>query len=186
MDAQTPGLAEKLLDAQVEFVLAELTGDRLAEVIARDVDDVLGIAATSRIADIVDVEQVKETGRKIVDQIGGSPLIEDMLGPLSDAMYNLVASEDHRLGDVVDRDSVAALIAKILSMQRAAGPCSRTADRESTRRHHRVPLRQQDRRGLPAAEPGSRREGARRLVAAVVRHQRRLESAQFNSRSDPR
>ena len=40
-----PNLADQLLDAQVQFVLGELTGDKLAANIERDVADVLAVAA---------------------------------------------------------------------------------------------------------------------------------------------
>lgn len=116
MSADAKDLADRLLDAQVEFVLAELTGARFAEVLARDVDDALAVARTLIVADIVDAAQVKVTGRKLVDLIGGSPIVEDMVGALSDAIYDLPASEDDALGEVLDRDRVAALIAKVLSM----------------------------------------------------------------------
>lgn len=110
-------LADQLLDAQVEFVLAELTGERFAEVVARDVDDVLQIAGTLIVKDIVDADAVKETARRLVDQIGGSAIVEDLVGALSDAIYDLTASENYTLGEVVERDPVAELITKLLSMQ---------------------------------------------------------------------
>lgn len=116
MTAVAKKLADQLLDAQVEFVLAELSGDRFAEVVARDVDDVLSVAGTLIVSDIVDAEQVKKTGRRLVDQIGGSQLVEDLVAALSGAIYDLSASDDYHLGDVVERDPVAALIAKVLSM----------------------------------------------------------------------
>lgn len=114
--APSAGLADRLLEAQVEFVIGELSGDRLAENIARDVDDVLEVAAMLQVGEIVDAEQVKATLRKLVVQVGGSPIVEDFVGALSDAIYDLPASDDFHLGEVLDRDSVSALIAKVLSM----------------------------------------------------------------------
>ena len=110
-------LAQRLLDAQVEFVLAELTGERFAQVVARDVDELLGVAATLRVGEVVDADAVKAAGRLLLDRAGASPVVEDMAGALSDAMYDLAASDEYRLGAVVDRDAVAALVAKALSMR---------------------------------------------------------------------
>ncbi len=110
-------LADRLLDAQIEFVLGELSGARLVEHIACDVDDVLAVAATLIVAEIVDVEQVKVTLRKLLALIAGSPLVADLVAPLSDAIYDLTASDDFRLGEVIDRDSVSALVTKLLSLR---------------------------------------------------------------------
>src|SRR6185437_13225909 len=104
--AQRKTLADKLLDAQVDFILDELSGTRFAEVVARDVDDVLAVAETLKVGDIVDVDAVKATGRKLVDQIGASLLIADMVAGLSDAIYDLDASGEYNLGEVVDREPV--------------------------------------------------------------------------------
>lgn len=116
MGAQPNDLAEKLLDAQVEFVLAELSGERFAEAVTREVDDVLALAATVVVADVLEADQVKRSARRLVDLIGGSAFVEDIVAALSDAIYDHSGSEDYHLGDVVDRDPVAALVAKLLSM----------------------------------------------------------------------
>lgn len=50
---QARQIADRLLDAQVEFLLAEVTGDRFAEVIARDVAAVLAVGETIRFGDVV-------------------------------------------------------------------------------------------------------------------------------------
>ena len=113
-DAQQ--LADRLLDAQVEFVLAELSGKRLAQLIARDVDDVLALAAELTVADLVDSSQVKALGRRVLERAGDITLPDELVLLLADAIYDLPASDEHNLGDVVERDPVAALITKVLSM----------------------------------------------------------------------
>lgn len=111
-------LAHRLLDAQVEFVVGQLTGERLAANIARDVDDVLTAAKTVTVADVVDADAVKAVGRKLLDQVGGSAVVHDLALALSDAIYDLSASEKYDLGDVVDREPVEALIAKVIGMEK--------------------------------------------------------------------
>ncbi len=110
-------VAQRLLEAQVEFVLGELTGKRLAQVIARDVEDVLAIAAQLTVADVLDPDTVKAVLRRLVERVGGSTLLEELTTALSDAIYDLSASENYNLGEVVDRDPVEALVVKFLSMQ---------------------------------------------------------------------
>ena len=75
------------------------------------------IAANLVVADVVDAEQVKITLRKLVAQVAGSPLIADLVDPIADAIYDLTAGDDIRLGEVIDRDSVSALVTKLLGMR---------------------------------------------------------------------
>jgi hypothetical protein len=116
MSHDVKDVARRLLDAQVEFVSAELTGKRLAHVIARDVDDLLGLAGKLTLADVVDAEQLKGAARRLVERIGASPLLDDVVLALADAVYDLSAGDEYTLGDVVERDPVEALVAKVLSM----------------------------------------------------------------------
>ena len=118
--AQPREIAERLLDAQVDFLLAEVTGDRFTEVIARDVEAVIGVADTIVFRDVVGIEEARQTVRTIVDRIGGSPVIADSVGVFADAIYDNVArNEDYTLGDVVDREPVEALLEKIFGMHQA-------------------------------------------------------------------
>ncbi|MBD0322983.1 MAG: hypothetical protein ICV72_06285 [Aldersonia sp.] len=109
-------LAERLLDAQVQFVVAELTGDRLLHVIERDVHDVFSVAENLRVAEVLDREQVTQTVLTAIDLGGGSELLEDVVQAFAAAVYDHTANDDYRLGDVVERDPLAALFEKLLSM----------------------------------------------------------------------
>ncbi|MGW4772870.1 hypothetical protein ACWEO2_33145 [Nocardia sp. NPDC004278] len=113
-------IAERLLDAQVEFLLAEVSGDRFTEVVARDVESVIGVADTLIFRDVVEIDQAKETVRTVIDLIGGSPVIADMVGVFADSIYdNFAANNDYTLGQVVEREPVEALLEKIFGMHQA-------------------------------------------------------------------
>lgn len=113
-------IAERLLDAQVEFLLAEVTGERFAEVIARDVDAVLGVADTLVFRDVVQLDQAKQTVATVLDRIGGAPVIADMVGVFADSIYdNIAGNNEQTLGQVVDREPVEALLEKIFGMHQA-------------------------------------------------------------------
>jgi len=113
----TDDVADRLLAAQVDWVLEELSGDRLGALIARDVDDALALADELRVDSVLDADQVKATLRRLVELAGSGPLLEDLVGAFSDALYDLGAGEQHRLGEVVAREQVEALIEKALSMR---------------------------------------------------------------------
>ena len=113
----TEDVAGRLLAAQVEWVVGELSGERLAALIERDVDDLLALADDLRVDAVLDPDDAKATLRRLVELAGSGPLLEDLVDAFAEALYDLGASEEHRLGDVVPREQVEALIAKVLSMQ---------------------------------------------------------------------
>lgn len=111
------GLAERLLDAQVAFVLAELEGERLEATIARDVPDLLALADALVVAEALSADHVKATAHRYVAMVGDSPLIELMASEVADAIYKLAAADDNELGEVIDREHAEALIRKALAMR---------------------------------------------------------------------
>ena len=60
--------AGRLLDAQVEFVLAELTGERLHEVIERDAKVVLAALDRVVVADAVSRDDAKAVAHRYVSR----------------------------------------------------------------------------------------------------------------------
>ncbi|MFH5210321.1 hypothetical protein ACHIPZ_19230 [Antrihabitans sp. NCIMB 15449] len=108
----------KLLDALVEFILAEVT-DRFDDVVVREIDLVLAGADSIRLGDVVDPADVKVTARIGVDQVGGSAVVSQLVVPFADVFYNLDAASEHNLGDVIDRDQVQALINAVLGLTTA-------------------------------------------------------------------
>ncbi|WP_040834644.1 hypothetical protein [Nocardia brevicatena] len=112
-------IAERLLDTQVKYLLSEVSGDRFAEVVARDVAAVLGVADTIGFGEVVRVDQARETVATVVDRIGGSSVIADVVGVFADAIYDhTAANDDYTLGEVVEREPVEALLEKIFGMHR--------------------------------------------------------------------
>ncbi len=108
-------VADQLLDAQVAYLLAELDDDRVVDTLTGTVDDILAVAATMRLADVADVETVKDIARRVVSAVASSPNLEALVGALADAIY---ANEgEYALGDTVAREPVEALVAHLLAMR---------------------------------------------------------------------
>lgn len=118
MAAADPTRADRLLDLQVEWVVGELTGPGFAEAVARDVDDLLRIAGTVTVADVVDRDALKASARRLAALLADSALVADTVVATAETVYELPASAGHRLGDVVDRASVEALVGAVLGMNR--------------------------------------------------------------------
>ncbi|MBJ8346709.1 hypothetical protein [Antrihabitans sp. YC2-6] len=108
--------AERLLDAAVDYVVGEFSGTRLTEVVSREVADVLKMADRLVIAEVVDAAEVKESIRIAIDVVGESPVFKEVAGGFADGIYDLSANESYQLGDLVDREHVAASIEKVLLM----------------------------------------------------------------------
>ncbi|MFI6869804.1 hypothetical protein [Nocardia sp. NPDC050406] len=113
-------IAERLLDAQVEYIVGEVSGDRFAEVVVRDTEAVLGVADTIVFRDVVNIDEAKQTVANVIDLIGGSPVLRDLVSVFADSIYdNIAANNEYTLGDVVEREPVEALLEKIFGMHQA-------------------------------------------------------------------
>ncbi|MGH2952162.1 MAG: hypothetical protein ACRDKX_08970 [Solirubrobacterales bacterium] len=95
-----------------------MTGDRLTEVIARDVADILELADKIVVSDAVSREDLKATAHAYVGMVGDSPLIQLMATQIADAVYDLAAADQAELGEVIARRHVEALVEKVLGMRR--------------------------------------------------------------------
>lgn len=110
-------MADQLLEAQVEYVIGQLSGKRLARVVARDVDSLIALAEQVSVAEVVDPDGAKQVLRRLVERVGGSAMLEDLVAAMSDAVYDLSASENYDLGEVIEREPVEALVARLLAMR---------------------------------------------------------------------
>lgn len=117
MTASPSDLADRLLDAQVDYLLAELTGEQLSDVVGATVDDALRVAGNLVLAETIDPARVKALARHIAERAVGSPLASDLVEQFAEALYGLDAADEHDLGSVIERERVAALVDKVLSMR---------------------------------------------------------------------
>lgn len=112
----TGDIAERLLEAQVQWIISEVSGDRLAQVIERDTVDVYALADTMIVGEVVDKAAVKASALVVIDVIQKNPVSESVVEALADAIYDLSANEKYHLGDVISREPVKQLVTKILGM----------------------------------------------------------------------
>ena len=64
--------SEQLLDAQVAWLIEELTGDALSERVAADVDALLAIGARTTTATVVDAESVNALLHDVLETVPAS------------------------------------------------------------------------------------------------------------------
>lgn len=110
MTTEATQLAERLLDAQVAFVLAELSGPPAAELVATELAHLLDALDDVPVGELIEREALRATAYVVLDTLGESPAIAAMVTTLVPMLRDLPASGDHRLGGVVDRAAVEALV----------------------------------------------------------------------------
>lgn len=110
-------LAQQLLDAQVQWILDQLEGDRLAEVVATDVDTLLAIDLP--ISALVDAAEVRRVARRLVAEVPASPGAATLV-ERSGRILHEGREERFAAGEVLEREQVEALIDAVLHGSRVA------------------------------------------------------------------
>jgi hypothetical protein len=108
-------VAQQLLDAQVRFHLDRLTGDQLATIVTRLIDDVLDAAGQHRIEDLLDRSAVKATVAGALATVPGSAAVSGIVELATTVAYDGPA-EPFPLGELVDRERVAVLVDELLAL----------------------------------------------------------------------
>ncbi|HSV39370.1 MAG TPA: hypothetical protein VLI04_11480 [Nocardioidaceae bacterium] len=108
-------LADQLLDAAVQYVLDEVTGDRLHAVIARDVDDVLAVAEHLPLSGLVDAGEVKRVVRKLLASVPASTAASTLVEAGADVVY-AGPGERFAAEDLVAQDHVEQIVDEVLAL----------------------------------------------------------------------
>ena len=103
-------LADRLLDAQVAYLVAELSDPDAADLVAAELRSLLGALHDVPLHELVEPAALKATAGVFLAGVGGSPGLGVMVATLAPALRMLPSSGDHRLGEVIDRDAVAAVV----------------------------------------------------------------------------
>jgi len=108
-------VADRLLDAQVAWLLDRLTGPGLTDLIAEDVDDLLLTGSKLLLGDLVTPEDIKEVARLLVTNVPPSTAATTLVGVAADVAYDGPA-ERFTLADLIDREHVESLADEVLGM----------------------------------------------------------------------
>lgn len=105
--------ADRLLDAQVAWVLAQLSDDRLAQTVAADVDELLAVGARTTTRSLVDPESVKAVVhdhlRVVPPSAGASTLVQHAAEVIHEG-----PAESFTPAEVIDRENVERLTDEVL------------------------------------------------------------------------
>jgi hypothetical protein len=113
--ARAEAVAQQLLDAQVAYQLARLTGDQLAVTVAHLVDDVMSAAGGHPIAELVDREAVKDIVTRALVSVPGSAAVGGIVELVTEVVLDGPA-EAYPIGELVDRERFEVLLDELLAL----------------------------------------------------------------------
>jgi hypothetical protein len=113
--SRAESVAERLLDAQVDYHLDRLTGDQLDSTIVQLADDLLTAAGKQPLEHLVDRDSVKAIVVRVIGTVPGSAAVGGIVELATTVAYDGPA-EPHPLGELVDRDRFAAVLDELLAL----------------------------------------------------------------------
>ena len=108
--------AEQLLDAQVDFAVAQLTGASFKKLVKEEVGEFFKVATTLKLNDMVSVEQIQQTARKYTVEMPISAAIPELMGEIADRIYNHPGHDNNSFSDLVHDREVRDAVEVILEM----------------------------------------------------------------------
>ncbi len=110
-----PSTADRLLDAQVAWLLERLTGPDLPGLIAEDVDDLLLAGSRLRLGEVATADDIKAVAHLLFTNVPASTAASTLVGVAADVAYDGPA-ERFTLADLIDREHVESLADEALAM----------------------------------------------------------------------
>lgn len=107
-------LAERLLDAQVAWLVGRLTGDELSDLVERDLRALFDLESRITLADLVDAERAKQVVRHALATVPPSTGASTVVTMVADVVYD-GPEASYTLGEVVSREDVERLAEAALS-----------------------------------------------------------------------
>ncbi|MCW2857894.1 MAG: hypothetical protein JWR52_3509 [Marmoricola sp.] len=108
-------VADRLLDAQIAWLVAQLTGPGVEDRIAAEVDALLKIGANVSVGDLARPDDIKHLARLIAGTVPASTAASTLVATAADVAYD-GPTETFTLADLIDREHVSSLATEVLAM----------------------------------------------------------------------
>lgn len=105
--------AQRLLDAQVAWLIARVSGDELESSIRRETDELLEIGSRITFAELVDAEAVKAAARDLFTLVPASTAASTLVEMAADVAHE-GPGRPFTLADVLDRENVERIADEVL------------------------------------------------------------------------
>jgi len=112
-----PAAAEALLEAHVQFMLAQLQGATLRERVEREVDALLADAERLRLEQVVTREAVKETVRVYAVKLELNAGIPELVADIAQRLHGHPVHARTRLGELLSDQQFREILDKLLEME---------------------------------------------------------------------
>lgn len=110
-----PTVAQQLLDAQVRWTVARLTGDELPRLVTALVDDVLAAAEKTTVGELIDAENVKALARLLAARVPPSAAATTFVESCAEILLDNPSGE-YTLAELIDRDNAERLTDEFLAL----------------------------------------------------------------------
>lgn len=110
----SPSRSERLLDAQVAWLVGRLTGDELADIVERDLAAVLDLEARTTLTEMVDADTAKQVVRAALATVPASAGASTIVAMIADVLYD-GPEASYTLRELVDREDLERLVDAALS-----------------------------------------------------------------------
>ncbi len=114
-NASATSRADRLLDAQITWLLGRLSGPGLTAAIAEDVDDLLLAGSRLSLGEVASAEDVKAVAHLLFTKVPPSTAASTLVGVAAEVAYDGPA-ERFTLADLIDREHVESLADEVLGM----------------------------------------------------------------------
>jgi hypothetical protein len=101
MAEKKTGLAAALLDAHVEYLIDELTGNGLQALIDEEVDAALALAGKLTLGAVVTRKQIKDTARIFAAKIEFGPGLPEMVGDIARKLFAHAVHDKTEIGSLL-------------------------------------------------------------------------------------
>lgn len=109
----TRTVADRLLDAQVRWVIDRLTGPELPGIIESDIDELLLVGTRLTVADVIDPDHLKQIARTVATAVPSSSAASTVASVAADVVHQGPGAPV-TLSEVIDRDNVERIVTEVI------------------------------------------------------------------------
>ncbi|PCJ38705.1 MAG: hypothetical protein COA99_11360 [Moraxellaceae bacterium] len=117
MSDQKKELAQKLLDAQVEFFMEQLTGEDFEKIVEEELDKFFDDIEDVTLGEVVTSDQIKQVVKKYVKEVEIHGAIPELMGEIAEHVYDLPVHDTNKVGDLVSDEQFEVALEKALEME---------------------------------------------------------------------